>query len=344
MNFTSILSKHRKPIMGVAALMIVCLHAYWEPHFLPWNILINKYGNAGVDIFVFLAGFGLAFSLEKKPAFHEYYARRLKRILPVYYAAIILKTIIGIVTGALTLSWLLASYIPLGVWIDATPQFWYVSATLGYYLIAPLLFQIFKKSRFPRITMILLIVITGVFIPIIAKTEPKAIMRIPALVTGIGIGIFQTAHVSKKDRWLDLALLAGFFSAGIVICTTPSILNLPVFSLIKRGHPARLWKVLTAPFITVAIAYVFELFEKTPARFVNALFSRLGHYSYEIYIGHMIVLYFAMDVFKLPVIGCLITMLILCYPMAILLSKAGEFLLSAAKKVPLFRFSEQSKR
>jgi len=327
--------------MGFAAFMIMCLHAYWKPDFWLWNFFINKYGNAGVDIFVFLAGFGLAFSLEKKPNFHRYYVHRLERILPAYYIAMVIKLIVCIATGTLTLKWLIATFIPLGVWIDATPQFWYVSATLGYYLIAPLIFNLFKSSRFPRLTMVALVILTGVFVPIVANIEPKAVMRIPALVIGLGTGVFQNIHSSKKDRWMDLALLAGFFICGILIMSGSAIFDLPILNLVKLGHPTRLWKDLTAPFATVAVAYAFELIGRSSLHFVKALFDRLGEYSYEIYIGHLIIVYFAKDIFKNKGLVLLISMLVFSYPAALLLALGSRKILSGIKKLPLIKSSDK---
>lgn len=340
MNYGSILSKQRKPIMGVAALMIVCLHSYWNPNFLPWNLLINTYGNTGVDLFVFLSGFGIAFSLEKSSDFRRFYTRRLERILPAYYVAMLLKLIICVITGTFTLKWLIASFIPLGVWINATPQFWYVSAILGYYLIAPLLYHLFKSSRCPRITMILLVIVSGVLVPIVSDIEPKAVMRIPALIMGIAAGVFQTLHTEKKDRRLDLVLFAGLFIVGILIFMNSPLFKLPVLNTINLGNKTRLWKVLTAPFAAIFIAMFFELTERSPLRFINKIFSELGKYSYEIYIAHLIILYFVNDLLGLSNLEWLIIMLLFSYPAALLLSRAASALLAGFKKLPLFKPSQ----
>ncbi|MBR6766343.1 MAG: acyltransferase [Clostridia bacterium] len=337
MNFGAIISKHRKPVMGLAALMIVCFHAYWEPGFLPWRLLINRYGNAGVDIFVFLSGFGLAHALEKKPSLGQYYARRLERILPAYYVMITFKLLVYLLLGRLTLDWFLKSYIPIGVWGMATAQYWYVSASLGYYLMVPLLFHLFKRIRFPRITLAGLLIVTGIFIPIICKLDSKTVMRVPALIIGVAMGVFQTDHTSKKDRWIDFFIIFACFVLGGLIYKKSSLLELPILNLIRHGHPTRLWKDLTAPFVVIAAAYTFELLERLPLRFVNRIFESCGRYSLEIYLSHIMIRAFVQTLLDLPKYGDLIVMLIFCYPVAVIVSKSGDLLLSQLKKLPLFK-------
>ena len=57
MNYRILLSRHRSAIMGVAALMIVFFHSEW--HGLPaYAVHLQRHMNVGVDIFVFLSGFG----------------------------------------------------------------------------------------------------------------------------------------------------------------------------------------------------------------------------------------------------------------------------------------------
>lgn len=96
MNYRILLSRHRSAIMGVAALMIVFFHSEW--HGLPaYAVHLQRHMNVGVDIFVFLSGFGLVRALRQQPDFPSYYRRRMRRLLPACYAVILPMMAISVV-------------------------------------------------------------------------------------------------------------------------------------------------------------------------------------------------------------------------------------------------------
>ena len=68
MNSIQMLSEKRTCLMGIAMLFIMLFHQSWiwgtNPIYLPF-IFFHIYGNWGVDIFFFVSGFGLFFSLKK---------------------------------------------------------------------------------------------------------------------------------------------------------------------------------------------------------------------------------------------------------------------------------------
>lgn len=119
-------------------LMVMAFH---HGYFVDFGLLGNsicRYGEWGVDIFIFLSGFGVAFSLGKKVLnageIGQFYRRRLYRILPT----------------ALFIGWLLA---PFELAKD-TPfpwqnllglGWWYIRTILLLYLLAPLLFVLLRR-------------------------------------------------------------------------------------------------------------------------------------------------------------------------------------------------------
>ena len=61
----SLLSKYRTELMGISALLILICHsvAYISmPNFMKYTLSL---GNIGVDLFLFISGMGLWYSLEK---------------------------------------------------------------------------------------------------------------------------------------------------------------------------------------------------------------------------------------------------------------------------------------
>ena len=62
------LSQKRTQLMGLATLMIIICHASASHVLMPrWMSKLMDLGNYGVDIFLFLSGVGLFYSLSKKP-------------------------------------------------------------------------------------------------------------------------------------------------------------------------------------------------------------------------------------------------------------------------------------
>lgn len=62
------LSNKRTQLMGLATLMIIICHTSASHVLMPhWLSKLMDLGNYGVDIFLFLSGLGLFYSLSKKP-------------------------------------------------------------------------------------------------------------------------------------------------------------------------------------------------------------------------------------------------------------------------------------
>ena len=75
-------SKYRNQIMGLAILWIILFHTGMS---LPFPLSqLKQQGFGGTDIFIFLSGFGLYYSLKKDNNPIEFYKRRLTRVLPAY--------------------------------------------------------------------------------------------------------------------------------------------------------------------------------------------------------------------------------------------------------------------
>src|SRR5436190_4496676 len=87
-------------LRGVACLAVVLHHAYYHAGRYQWPLGLPRllsYGYLGVEIFFVLSGFCLAYPLlnTAKPAasWSTYAKRRARRILPAYWAALILLLI-----------------------------------------------------------------------------------------------------------------------------------------------------------------------------------------------------------------------------------------------------------
>lgn len=79
------ISKNRTYLMGIAMILVVIYHAF-SCVYNPIGVL--NIGYVGVDIFLFLSGFGLASSFEKNKI-SNFYKNRFTRIYPIYFIGVL---------------------------------------------------------------------------------------------------------------------------------------------------------------------------------------------------------------------------------------------------------------
>ena len=149
------LSKHRTFLMGFAALWVYWFHVVPENSFgVPlidtvWHLL-HTLGFCGVDMFLFVSGFGLAHSLAKNPVnsvgdYGRFVKKRLARLLPAF---VMIATLIGYVDG-----WTVKQYLGrvTGLrqfFVNVYDFLWYVPCVMLFYLVTPFILKILNKIRF----------------------------------------------------------------------------------------------------------------------------------------------------------------------------------------------------
>ena len=77
------ISKYRSELMGFSIIWIMMLHFQFE--IVKPLGFIAQYGFAGVEIFMFVSGLGIYYSLDKNRQIIPYYLKRIRRIFPAYY-------------------------------------------------------------------------------------------------------------------------------------------------------------------------------------------------------------------------------------------------------------------
>ena len=139
------LSKHRSAIMGFAILWIMLFHLR-----VPTDIDIIDFfrsvGYGGVDIFLFLSGFGLYYSLSRKNFdLKKYYKSRFFRILPEFWVVIGVVFLAQMDFSTRAIYQLICKATTLGYWIGYRDESWFISCIVFLYAIFPVYFKLFKK-------------------------------------------------------------------------------------------------------------------------------------------------------------------------------------------------------
>lgn len=174
------LSTHRSYLMGIAIILVIVFHCFsWV--FNPIGVF--NIGYIGVDIFLFLSGYGLSFSYEKNPL-PRFYANRFTRIFPLYTLAVIIGYIICFRIWSVKdflLNLLCVNYYINGPFFD-----WYVPTLIGLYLLIPLLYYLGQQGWLS--VAILFIIVFGIlFFFDIPDHYSCALSRLPIFVYGIAI-------------------------------------------------------------------------------------------------------------------------------------------------------------
>lgn len=77
MFFNELISKYRTPIMGCAMIVVMLFH---QPFISDSYVdgLFRLFGYWGVEIFLFVSGFGIVYSLQRNDV-RTYYRNRMRR-------------------------------------------------------------------------------------------------------------------------------------------------------------------------------------------------------------------------------------------------------------------------
>ena len=134
---------------ALLCIFVVMIHLTFEPlleltpkstpHILIFTV--NKFLGFCVPTFIFLSGFKLFKSYEKRPlAVKTFLKRRLKKIVFPYFAAVLVYIFYFGVKGWLSES--IFSYLILGT---ISAHFYYIVVLIQLYLLFPLIFRLFKS-------------------------------------------------------------------------------------------------------------------------------------------------------------------------------------------------------
>lgn len=293
-NYFLLLSKYRSAIMGVAILWVMLYHIPAKGG-IPIITQILEVGYGGVDIFLFLSGFGLYFSLSTKDtSLSQYYKKRFFRILPEFWIFLIFDYIITMDFSFRSFVELLYKSTTIGYWIPGTPyELWYVSSILLFYAIFPFYFRIFKRKGIlvPLFAIILgFILIVAYAIIMVVEFENKnvggliilTISRIPVFFIGTIFG-----YIVKDNIYI--APLNKIKVIAIVLFAL-AVLSLFIFI---NNFEDYLWTcslywlpyIVITPILCIMIAL---LFDKMP-NIINKVFSNIGIISFELYMMHIYV-------------------------------------------------------
>lgn len=263
------LSTYRAELMGWSIIWIMMLHF----RFITLKPLgfIAQYGFAGVEIFMFVSGLGLYYSLAKGPSLPAFYLKRFRRIFPTYY-------FVGIFASLLlfgdTLPLYLFRYTTIGFWTGGPFFEWYIPSIVALYIAAPFVKRLITTRGQWLLLLLCVVVLASAYFAASDQTFSREhfffYYRLPAFVGGMYCGKFIKQQ-SGTRAFLALA------AAGI-----------PLFALFFPKHHAiaefKYYAVFfLLPLFMIALCTLSKLLSRLLGR-ASAIIRQTGNASLEVYL------------------------------------------------------------
>lgn len=264
----NLISKYRKQLLAVGMIWLAIFHSYLSFGFKPFNFIFETCGYAGVDIFMFLSGFGLYYAYKKENKYIDFIKRRLIKVLPyniiicIVWKFVYDRGILETVLDALGLS----------IFFRHNLTGWYTSFMILLYLLTPLYLKIFngaeKEVTFSTILLIFLVcLLHGV------GTFSYIYFRSAIYILGIYFG-----YLNENNKKVNTLLLVALMIIGWVWMYY-------AYHNYGNGIQHVYPLILIIPGTCLLLAYVFD-----KITILNKPLCLISKYTYQFYLVHITVL------------------------------------------------------
>ena len=287
-------------LRGVAILLVLFLHNFGFMNYF-------FFGWLGVDLFFVLSGFLITEILLQtvgRPGYlKNFYSRRVLRIFPLFYLALVICLLILPRIGALHLEagyytgnqfWFW-TYLQNWLFIFKEPygdklllHTWSLAVEEQFYLVWPLLILLFRTPRRLLVVMLFLLVLVGLAryavwaykIEDLAYSSLYTFTRIDGLCIGSMVAILQRldpGFLKKYNTWIVLLMAAINF--GFYFLNNRSGFTLPYLAFAGYTTFAVLFGLLVYEAVQGDSRLVQVLLDNRPLKF-------FGRISYGLYVWH----------------------------------------------------------
>lgn len=265
-----------------ACLGVVCTHLGQRLEVTGKAYYITHYMQYGVYLFFILSGFLALYTYSaKKYTVWKYWLTRLLKILPVYYAIVIYDFIVhaffvkDMPPDAYGLGWLryifiIGQYVPgENVWRNLSFT-WTIGIFVLFYLLVPLINKLVRSYRASLVGIIVMVVFTNILNSVYIKYGIDKEWFSPLFYIVyfmFGVAACRAVQEHKENNaalFMSLVLLLNFALSRFQSLYTVSAL----FTII----------------LLVSIGMEFK------NAYLQKAFDILDRYSYEIYLGHAVIM------------------------------------------------------
>lgn len=240
-------------------------------------------GSVGVEMFIFLSGIGLYFSLQKNPDIAQFYERRIKRIvLPYLIVALIYWLLEDFWVKKAGIMEVVCDFSFITFFTRGVRTFWYVLFISLAYALYPLIYKLLHTKLKGMAKLWILIALAVIIQSVPRLITPDLynnveIMLCRFLVFFIGAycgqRVFNKAPITKAD--------VLFFNFGVVLMILYRInFFRPLLDRISFRNILCFWGISL-------LFYIVFAFEMVSMENVRKALSIIGKYSFELYLTHV---------------------------------------------------------
>lgn len=274
-------------LKGFAILAIVFSHIGYflstDDRFLyPFSILAG----AGVNLFLFLSGFGLTVSALKKPlTIFGFYKKRLGRLfIPLWITlCIVVLADLLFLHKSYPARTLIESYLGFfpsaDLFSDLDSPLWYFTLIFFYYLIFPLLF--WKKSPYLSAPLMLLAAFYLLKEPLPIKEPVINLYKLHFISFPLGVFFAQIVYHENLTE-LKAKAKKFYYKFNVSLVSIPFFIFVFFYTSFNSG--VGLSKVIEQTISLITTFSAVFLFIITSVKF--KFFSFFGKYSYAVYLIH----------------------------------------------------------
>jgi peptidoglycan/LPS O-acetylase OafA/YrhL len=278
---------------------------------------IFEYGNYGVMFFFVLSGFVLSWSWKADLPVRAFYLRRVGRIWPSAFIALLLAIPVFYSFNPDPAQWwvkpfdlgILLLSVPLiqGWWLapailfSGNPAAWTLTCEFFFYSLHPLFQRAYIRISSRAVLVALALLFVGI---VVVKSAcfasggqgcvplPLPIERLPEFIIGMGIGVLaKRGKLLRLSPWIPLAALGALF----VFLSFGSVLPLP-----ESVMPLSLYFANEVTLFLMALTIASVAQRDVSGRktgFKSSWLVKLGEVSFAFYLVHATVMYVFVDVF-----------------------------------------------
>ena len=293
-RITSKLSDVRGELFGFSIITIILFHFCEDVEKAGFGgvpaIMTKIYnlalGSSGVEIFLFLSGMGLFYSMSGNPLLSDFYRKRLRRVMPAYLvfggAGWLILDILLQKTG-----WLhfLLDFSTVSFWAEGTRLVWYISLILILYLLFPLIYRLVSIPN-ERIAGALTAALTAAVMAGCLALH----FLFPTVYDHIEIALWRVVPFILGAWYGRKARSGQSFTAEAVILCVMGVVGM-LLSVATKWKPDFLWGIFSLrlgtlfyPFVVMFVAAAV-LLKCGGSRFLRVV----GSISLELYLSHVII-------------------------------------------------------
>lgn len=285
--------KYRGELFGFAALWIVMFHICNQIG-LPFGgffgkacTKVIKWGNRGVDLFLFLSAIGLCVSMQKN-TIKDFYKNRIRKVVvPVLICCVLYFGWEDLYIGGGDFLNFILNITTINFWIkgNGPHPHWYIALILILYIIFPLVYKLDVKTKHISTVGFMgaaWMIEYAVYACSVEKYDSieTALSRAPYFFACV---IVAQEIIRKKDKCRKIGLWFYVFGAALMTLMP---------KLVGHDFPKPIGRYVGAIFILcVAMIYVWAR-ENMPnlTKIFAVLFQWCGKYSLEVYLIHVLVI------------------------------------------------------